>query len=58
MEQTRILRDGSEAVASTIYLRRPTDTAVKKHAKKLSIKRKKKVSKSRVIVETVEDKFP
>ena len=58
MAQIRFLRDGGEAVGSTIYLRRPTDTAVKKHAKKLTIERKKKISKSRVIVETIEDRFP
>jgi hypothetical protein len=55
VEQTRILRDGSEAVASTLYIRRPFDTKAKEKAKLLSKYEKKKVSKSAVMVRTLEE---
>jgi len=58
MEQIRILRDGSEAVASTLYIRRPSDTKAKQHAKELTRIRNKKVSKSRALVEAIEEKYP
>ena len=53
MAQTRKLRDGTIGVASTIYLPQVDDTKASAIAKKLSQARKSKVSKARVLVETV-----
>jgi len=58
MPQTRILRDGSEAVASTLYIRRPSDTKAKQHAKELSRQSKKKISKSAMLVRAIEKEYP
>jgi hypothetical protein len=58
MAQTRKLRDGSIGIASTIYLRKKTDKAAHNYAKTLTRERKRKVSKSRVLVETIEERFP
>jgi len=58
MAATRKLRGGTIGVASTIYLKKPTDKAAADCAKCLSRERKKKVSKSAVLVETIEERFP
>jgi hypothetical protein len=57
MPQTRILRDGSKAIASTIYLKEKTDKGAKELAKAVTTKRKK-ISKSAILVATIEEKFP
>lgn len=52
MAQTRKLRDGSIGVASTIYVPKPSDTKADAAAKR------RKLSKSRVMVEAIQEKYP
>lgn len=54
MAATRVLRDGTKAIASTIYLKKPTDDKAVAKARELSKSRNRKVSKSKVLVETLE----
>ena len=54
MEQTRKLRDGSIGVASTIYLKKVHDDKAAKISKERTRREKRVVSKSAVLVETIE----
>jgi hypothetical protein len=52
MAATRKLRGGTIGIASTIYVPKPNDTKANTAAKK------RKVSKSRVYVEAIQEKYP
>jgi len=54
MAQTRKLRDGSIGVASTIYLKKVHDDKAAKISKERTRREKRVVSKSAVLVETIE----
>jgi len=54
MAQIRIRSDGVKTVANTIYLPEKTDNKAKDKAKLRSQKEKRLISKSAIIVETIE----